>query len=332
MSSLAASSRLGVTVLGSFDDARLDRAEWDALVARSCDVVFMTFDWQREWWRAFGSEREQLLLVCAERGGRLGAIAPLFAAKGMLFLVGSDGSDYLDVIGDLDAELLTTMLDAARRRLDEFTGLALHQMREESRTAALLPEVADRLDLELVRDVEMGAPYADLGEEECVRHLVARRGIRKSEARMRRAGELRVRTACARDIDEWLELFLAQHASRWGGERDEGLQRDEARAFCEAIVHTGHEHGWLRFTMLEWRGEPAAFEVTLVHGDTHLSYLGSRDMSIAHSPGAVLQADLVGAALEAGARRYDFGLGEEPYKLRDASGVTRVASWFLYPR
>jgi CelD/BcsL family acetyltransferase involved in cellulose biosynthesis len=36
-------------------------------------------------------------------------------------------------------------------------------------------------------------------------------------------------------------------------------------------------------------------------------------------------------ALASGARCYDFGLGEESYKLGDASGATRVASWFLYP-
>src|ERR1700724_4063099 len=110
MSSVAAGGRLKVRVLEDFDDAALDPVHWDRLVASATDVVFLTLDWQREWWRAFGSKDERLLLLLAERDGELCAIAPLFVAKEMLFLVGSDGSDYLDFIGQLDEPLLTALL------------------------------------------------------------------------------------------------------------------------------------------------------------------------------------------------------------------------------
>jgi CelD/BcsL family acetyltransferase involved in cellulose biosynthesis len=193
-----------------------------------------------------------------------------------------------------------------------------------------LPSVADRLGLVLHHEGEMSAPYADLTDEARVEHLTRRRTLRKAQARMRRLGPLSVRTPAPAELDEWLELFLAQHALRWPGES--GLQRDEARAFCRAIIHAGTRGGWLGFTMLEWQGRPAAFEITLIRGARHLSYVGSRDTTLdAYSPGAVLQAHVVGSALEAGARYYDFGLGEEAYKLSDASGVTTVANWFLYP-
>jgi CelD/BcsL family acetyltransferase involved in cellulose biosynthesis len=330
MSSVAARGRLKVRVLEDFDDAALERARWDRLVASATDVVFMTLDWQREWWRAFGSEDERLLLVLAERDGETCAIAPLFAAKEMLFLVGSDGSDYLDFVGQLDEPLLTALLDAARRMLGDFAGIGLYHLPRLSRTTALLPRVAERLGLELHCEGEASAPFADLTDQHRVTHLVARRGVRKAEARMRRAGPLAVRTPSSAELDEWLELFFAQHATVWRS-RD-GWRRAEARAFLRAIAHAGHAGGWLRFTMLEWQGRPAAFEITLVHGGRHLSYLGSRDTSLdRYSPGAVLQAHVVNAALAAGARRWDFGLGEEAYKLRDASGVAEVANWFLYP-
>jgi CelD/BcsL family acetyltransferase involved in cellulose biosynthesis len=84
--------------------------------------------------------------------------------------------------------------------------------------------------------------------------------------------------------------------------------------------------------MLEWRGAPAAFDISLLHGPRHISYLSSLDPSITtHSPGRVLQRYVVKAAIEAGARIFDFGLGEEEYKLRDASDADEVANWFLYP-
>jgi CelD/BcsL family acetyltransferase involved in cellulose biosynthesis len=328
----AADTALTVTVFDDFEQGPLDRDTWDRLVAGSCDLIFMSHDWQREWWRAFSTERERLLLVVAQRGGAPVAVAPLFATKEMLCLVGSDGSDYLDLIGQLDAATLAAMIDAARARLPAFAGVALYNLPAASPTTGLLGGVAERLGLELHREGGMTAPFADLTDPERVRHLTGRRSLRKAQARMRREGDPLVRTAGAEDIDVWLEQFFAQHDAIWSAKGEEGLRGIHARAFCRAIAHTGTERGWLRLAMLEWQGRAAAFEFTLIRGDRHLSYVGSRDMALDYySPGAVLQAHLVADAVAAGARIYDFGLGEERYKMHDCSGAARVEDWFMWP-
>jgi CelD/BcsL family acetyltransferase involved in cellulose biosynthesis len=319
-------------VLDHFEHAALDRDTWDRLVAGSCDLIFMTHDWQREWWAAFSTARERLLVVLAQRDGAPVAIAPLFATKEMLCLVGSDGSDYLDFIGQLDEATLATMLDAARARLPDFAGVALYHLPAASPTTALLAGAAQRLGLQLYSEGDMNAPFADLSDPERVRHLTARRTLRKAQARMRRAGEPSVRVAGEDDLDEWLQLFFAQHDEIWSAKGQPGLRSPQARAFCRAIAHAGTKRGWLRLTMLEWQQSAAAFEITLIGRQHRLSYVGSRDVSLDYySPGAVLQAHLVADAVAAGARVYDFGLGEEDYKLHDCSGVTRVANWFMYP-
>jgi CelD/BcsL family acetyltransferase involved in cellulose biosynthesis len=332
VTSAAADATVQARVLDDFEHGAPDRDEWDRLVARSCDLIFMTHDWQREWWRAYSTERERLLIVLAERDGAPVAIAPLFATKEMLCLVGSDGSDYLDFIGKLDEATLATMLDAARSQLPDFAGVALYHVPAGSPTTALLAGVAERLGLQLHSDGDMNAPFADLGDPERVRHLTGRRTLRKAQARMRRSGEPCTRTASSADIDGWLEMFFAQHDAIWSVKGQPGLRSPEARAFCRAIARVGTRRGWLRLTMLEWEGHPAAFEITLIRADRRLSYVGSRDGSLDYySPGAVLQAHLVADAVAAGARVYDFGLGEEAYKLHDCSGVTRVANWFMWP-
>jgi CelD/BcsL family acetyltransferase involved in cellulose biosynthesis len=303
---------------------------WDALVAGAPDLVFLTSEWQRQWWDSFG--RGQLLLVVAERRGEPVAIAPLYADEGMLLLVGSGGSDYLDFIGAPDAELLGMMLEQARRRVDDFAGFGLYHLPLESSTTPMLPDVAARLGLELHREDTIGGPYIELPDADAVTRFCGRRKVRKEEARMRRAGALRVRSASGAELDEWLELLLAQHSARWRPLGVKGFEGEDASAFCRAIVHAGHRGGWLRFTMLEWRGAPAAFEITLIRGSRHLSYLVSRDPEIrSYSPGKVLEAHVVREAFEAGARCFDLGMGEEQHKLHSASGVRRVANWFLYP-
>ncbi len=333
MASLLEDTRIGqfeVTVLEDFQHPALDARSWDGLLTCSTDVVFMTLAWQREWWRTFGGDR--LLVVLATLAGKPVAIAPLFAAEGMLFIVGSGGSDYLDFIGELDESLLATMLQAAQRKLSDFAGIGLYHVPVRSRTTALLPGVSARLGLELFREGEPVAPYLDLTDAAIVTQLVARRSVRVEEARMRRLGELRVRSAESEQLDEWLEAFFAQHSSRWRAVGEKGLEGEQDRAFCRAIVHRGHRERWLRFTMLEWRGAPAAFDISLLRGDCQLCYLVSRDPTIrTHSPGRVLQAHVIKQAADAGARRFDFGLGDEEYKLRAATAVTPLANWFLYP-
>jgi len=102
--------------------------------------------------------------------------------------------------------------------------------------------------------------------------------------------------------------------------------------FYRAIVHDGIREGWLRFAMLEWCGAPAAFDISLVRGSRQITYLVSRDASIrGYSPGRVLQRHVIRVAAAEGLRTFDFGLGDESYKLLNATGSHEVANWFMYP-
>jgi len=320
-----------ITVLEDLGAPELGAARWDALLAQGpTDVAFLTHEWQRLWWQARGDEL--LTVVLAERDSELIAIAPLFAVQGGVSLVGSGGSDYLDFIGRPDEATLAAMLAAAREAAPGFASIELYHVPASSPTTAMLPGVAERLGLELEREEAPGAPYADLGDAELVERLTARRSVRKEEARMRRAGELCVREARAEELERVVGLFFAQHAERWRPAGEASFNRVGARELVRTAVLAGHSAGWARVTLLEWEGRIAAIDISLIRGTTQLTWLVSRDASIReHSPGRVLRAQVIAAAVQAGMRRFDFGLGEEDYKLRDASGVVELANWFLYP-
>ena len=149
---------------------------------------------------------------------------------------------------------------------------------------------------------------------------------------MRRRGELRVRTAASAELERSSSLFFEQHAERWqrGGRAE--LRPPRLLASSCARSSSGPAGGWARLTVLEWEGRPAALDISVVRGRTQLTWLVSRrprDPRALARPRA--RAHVIREAREAGIRRFDFGLGEEDYKLRDASGVTRLANWFLYP-
>jgi CelD/BcsL family acetyltransferase involved in cellulose biosynthesis len=325
-----AAAGLQIRTLTSFDHPDVAAARWDGLLDTGTDSVFLTHAWQRLWWQAKGERA--LTIVLAELGGEPLAIAPLFAASGSLLLVGSGNADSLDFVGRPDEHTLASMLQDAREAMPEFSGIELYHVPQGSPTGELLPGVARRLGLELHSEREDGAPYADLTDEATVTQLTSRRSVRKEEARMRRAAKLDVRRAGAGEADDLVELFLRQHGARWRAAGQDSFNRPGSRELVHAVVEEGLRDGWVCVTVLEWDGAPAALDIGLIHGSTQMSWLVSRDPSIGdYSPGRVLRAHVVRGAIEAGMRRLDFGLGEEDYKLRDASGVAGLANWFMYP-
>jgi CelD/BcsL family acetyltransferase involved in cellulose biosynthesis len=326
-----AAGGLRLHVLDTFDSTLIDAQRWNALLAASAtDAVFLTHDWQRLWWDRFGDER--LMLVLAEREGEPVALAPLFAVDGSVSLVGSGNSDHLDFLGRPDEALLAAMLEAARAAAPGFAAIELYHVPADSPTSALLPGVAARLGLEIHCEAALGAPYADLRDGELLARLTERRSIRKEQARMRRAGPLHLRRASGENLRALVELFLEQHGERWRAAGERSFDRAGSREFLRSVVLAGERDGWAQLTVLEWQDRPAAIDISLIRGDTQLSWLVSRDPSIReYSPGRVLRAHVVRAASRAGIRRFDFGLGEEDYKLRDASGVTAHHDWFLNP-
>ena len=105
--------------------ASVERDQWQRLLARSdSDVVFLTREWQQAWWDSYG--RGTLLLAAARRNNDIVALASLFSQEGMVYFVGSGGSDCLDFIGDItDPEILDALLTTVRGHVDDFIGFRL---------------------------------------------------------------------------------------------------------------------------------------------------------------------------------------------------------------
>ncbi len=324
------------TVLPDFDDPAACPAAWEQLTAAGpTRTVFQTWHWNKAWWDSFG--RGELLLIRVERSGRPGALAPLFADGGMVFFVGSGGSDYLDFIGDTtDPTALDALLNAARERAPGFVGFRFYLVPDDSPTGARLQAAADRLGLvcydegdlpapALVLNDPPGAGLAAMGKTSLVRH----------ERYFRREGELdvlHVREGSA--ILPHLDDFFDQHVARWSGTPHPSLFRDPAqRRFYRRLCEVAGETGWLRFTRVGWNGRAVAFHFGFCHAGSYLWYKPSFAVELARrSPGEVLLRQLLLAAVAEGAHTFDFGLGDEAFKSRFANRVRHVRTWGLYPR
>jgi len=81
--------------------AALDEGRWNTLLERSrLPSIFLTWQWQTEWSRAFAADRPQQILTATDDDGSLVGVLPLYedGPARQRIIGGVDVSDYLDLI------------------------------------------------------------------------------------------------------------------------------------------------------------------------------------------------------------------------------------------
>lgn len=316
-----------------FTDPTLSPSQWNALVGKSTsDVIFMTWHWQKVWWDVFG--RGQLLLVVAEQENELIAVAPLFAEYGMIYLVGSGGSDYLDFIGNPDLVVLEEMLFFAAQHVNDFAGFQLYHIPEDSKTNACLQLIAEKQQWKIYDEGGWTCPRLEIDKyPEEARASTRKKSLLRHEAYFQRNGDLQVEhLQKTNEIQPHLNHFFEQHIARWSQTRYPSLFLDEKqREFFTALIKAASETGWFRFTRIIWNGEAVAYHFGFHYKGSFFWYKPTFNIALAkYSPGEVLLRQLILQALEEGASVFDFGLGDEAFKDRFATGKKTVTNWGLY--
>jgi CelD/BcsL family acetyltransferase involved in cellulose biosynthesis len=332
-----ARTQVSTRVLTGFDDPTFGPKQWEELLANSnSDLVYLTWHWQRAWWETFG--KGQLLLIAAEEDGRVIALAPFYARSGMVYFVGNAywEADRLDFIGDIGAPgVLDAILATARDEVAEFEGFRLEFVPGESPTGELLKSTANRLNLSCYEEWDEVGSALDLIEKpEVASAAVSGKKIRKREMFFRARGALTVQhLKDGEAILSHLEEFFTQHAARWAARNiQSSFQKDAYKNFYERLTRLAAATGWLRFTRLDWDGRPIAFHYGFSYRGRYFWNNSSFAIELGdRSPGQVMLRQLLLAALEERARIFDFGTGDQAFKLVRASDRNRVQGWGLFP-
>ncbi|MGH9895453.1 MAG: GNAT family N-acetyltransferase, partial [bacterium] len=321
-------------ILDGFDDPTLGRFRWNALVDKSdTRVGYLTWEFQRAWWETIGWG--ELRLIAAQRDGATVALAPFYVGSGIVFFVGASVEvDYLDFIGDVsDPAVLHALLKEARDSVPDFTGFDLEFIPDSSRTPKLLAESSAGLGLWCEQDYEMLATGIDLvGHREAVLASVNAKSMLRPERWFTRHGSLQVRhLRNGEEILPHLGQFFAQHRARYHTrDNPSRLFSEKVCGLFERLTVLAAKTGWLRFTRIDWDGRPIAFHYGHCYAGRYFWGTASFAPEVARrSPGKLLLRHLLLAAMEEGACVFDFGTGQQPFKLRLGTGAARVRSWWL---
>lgn len=318
--------------------------DWDQVVAASAaPSVFLTRDWVRAWWDAFGDGLDPCLLrVTAREGGPTLGIVPLYRSRlrvgaHRLGLLGDllVGSEYLGPAVSLGSEAEVAAATASR--------LAAGDVRWQLAELGGLRE-GDPAAAELERALRAGGARFDSEQHPCSAIELPddfedylgglsskfRQGYRQRMNKLLRSCEVRfARTETEEELPAHLEVLFRLHQARWLEAGRPGAFADpRMRSFYLDVSRRLLRSGSLRFWQLEVDGEIRACQFGFVYGGRLHSLQEAYDSEFSKPGvgglGVVLRGHAIRAAIEEGLREYDFLGAAEEHKLRWGASVSSV--------
>src|SRR5262249_45576244 len=137
----------------AFDELR---PAWEKLLCASASRnIFLTWEWARAWWRAYGKSRELRILAAWDESGALRGIAPLCGQTprryGLKIPVlsfvgdGSNDSDYLDflIASGYEEPVMRSFQSHWKEDWNAGTVLALNEIPESSPNLVLIQHAGE---------------------------------------------------------------------------------------------------------------------------------------------------------------------------------------------
>ncbi len=292
-------------------------AEWNAL-ARQRHTPFLTVEWLAPWLAAFGSK--PLVLLLRDPAGMLIGGAALERSRGEVRSASNVHTGDWDVV----ARDEPAQREVWRRIADlgvphgRFAALLA-----APGTAGVAREVLTAAGYGLAVEQDVCSPSLELPPSYHELLAGASRNLRQQVGRRRRAlareGRLVLRTTSGGErLDDDLETFFRIEASGWKGRAGTAI-RDDPRTLrlYGGFARAAAAAGSLRLRLLELDGRLLAGDLSCVfEGTEFLVKTGYDERFSQLSPGLVLRAGALRAAIEEGLSRYDFLGGPDPYKVR----------------
>jgi len=329
---------LNVQIFETADCFDALKAEWSALLAHTAsNTLFLTPEFQANWWKHFGRDGGLRLATVRDETGALAGIAPLYAeppdtdGRIVLRLIGGvEVADYCDLIvaPGREEDAAAAVLDALGAR-NEWHALDLRNMPANSPTRQLIAAQAAARGLSVTERVEEVCPVIPLGEtfdayletlDKKQRHEV-RRKMRKAHAEAQINWYM---IGAQHDLDQALSDFI--DLQRKSQHDKDSFMTAPMQAYFRDLARVMLDAGWLELSFIEVNGQRAATYFSFAYDNQTLLYNSGYDPQAyaGLSPGIVLLSHLIEHSIEQKRSRFDFLQGNETYKYRMGAVDTHV--------
>jgi CelD/BcsL family acetyltransferase involved in cellulose biosynthesis len=315
------------------------RPEWDALLARDPESIFtQSFEWCAAGMEIMDDRRGcPVHCVTARERGRLALIWPFVVTKrGRRRLARTMGPGIFErdgphVPGRGDNGLIAVQAWRHLKKRIRADFIELRNILSGSPMAAAIERCSRVYTTDSCRSaIVVWDDYTSWDDFLNSRSRSYLSGLRRKRRRLAEQGELSFEIASnSREFAELLR-WTWQHKLEWmkrGGHDNPWIERTDFLAFLETMQRRPEGKERLVLFVMRLDGEPIATELCLIGERRLIWVIGTFDERVGkYSPGQLMQEDCLRWAFE---RRlvYDFGYGDEPYKLHWAN---RESQWITY--
>jgi CelD/BcsL family acetyltransferase involved in cellulose biosynthesis len=309
------------------------RQLWEGTDGR---LAFNHPGWLLPWWPTLGKGTEPYLAV-ARSGDELTGVAPLAYHRTPLGLVlrpaGEGVSDYTDwLLPDLREERVAVLDELVRAIADDqsWVGIELPGWRSDS-DAGLLAQALEKVGASVRILPGLVSPFVSMPDgfesyySSCGSQ--ARYNVRSRQRRLSEHGQVHFEHASTDEAPRMLEEAMALHARRWQGQHTSTVfsSSSAGRSFYRGSIPSAIREGVADLAVLELDGRMIASAIGFHHDQEFAYYMPAWDpVYQRYAPSTLLLVHLMQYASDRGATRFDFMLGDEPYKAQWATSQARV--------
>jgi CelD/BcsL family acetyltransferase involved in cellulose biosynthesis len=344
---------LQIRVYETLADLERLRSSWEGLLAEFCGATtFSSWEWLVPWWRAFGGDRQLLVLAFVDPAERLVGLAPLSVERRRLISAmnlrvlrllgdGSGDSDNLDfpVRAGYEDQIARMLLDYLAKESKLWDCCELNTMPAGSAVGKCLESQLGARAWITYRHQNSGS-VVSIGKtwESYLSQLSAKERGKIAYRRKLLEKKYRVRIYKCENQDrvsDCLTILFNLHQKRWQNVGEPGSFSSAARRqFYGELASLLVDRGWLQFWFLALDDQPVAAQFGFQFGSTVFSLQEGYDPQYsAESVGYVLRAHVIRQLISEGVRRYDFLAGEGSTKSRwGAQASIYVNLHFARPR
>lgn len=330
-------------VIEDLMDNRL--SSWNDLLYKSSNPLpFQRIEWVTTWWQTFSTEDDKLLIILAKKEEELIGIAPLMYKKSSpqkytrVKFIGTGFFDYFDFIikEGREKEVILGFIDCICQRFSCFE-LQLNNILQTSYVMRTINKSNCLKKSKYIFHVTEIVPYIELPQTKQQLQSQIRKSLRldlaRKERRLSRVGQVEFRK-CGQlnEAKDTLEDFFCLHIKKWESDSGYSVYKFAPRRnFLRALLDNVFEKNIVTIYYLTLNGEKIAVCFAFEIDRKFLYYSFAHEPAYNKcSPGKVLLGKLINYAIENNYREFDFGLGDEAYKLKWPCQIRKIFNIYIY--
>ena len=335
---------LKVEAIDNFDKFNSLELIWNKLLSQSdADNVFMTFEWLSCWWKAFGKDKELLILLTKD-GKDITGVAPLMryrmkirglSVKAVGFMTNEHTNRAGFIILKNERETVQAILDYLANLKNSISVYNFEYIPENSITDKLLNKAANKNGLGYIRRPTIQSPYLTC-EGSWDEYFKSR--SRRSKKKINYVNNLlkennpAVITYSDIGFKKGVEEMIDISKHTWKYKSNTAIvSSPENQYFYNSLAQVAADKGWLSLNVLKLTDSPVAFEFNLIYKEKAYAVKTGFDEKYSRfSPSNFLAHSVIKDCFNGRLKEYDLLGDNENYKMEWASLCRKHYQYLIF--